>query len=406
MVLARLGPVLAILAGLVAAPAAAQEIVAPDGEAPVVDAIMALEAEILVLVELGAFETVPPELDTVRRTWAEYTDGFTRDELLQWLYEADASGLRALEAMPATATRPGTAVRSALGTIGSADRVVLEAGGTVDIAPAIYVGALETLETMLGIETSAGAGAAGGAPAPVRATRPPSAAESPVGTQPAGPETAASSDYPWASVSLALSGVMLVGAAMVLTGRRRRNADPGNAVVDHLVDAERRLGAASNRDEIAAIAVSEAATLGRARLVAYIDIRSGGPSLAHETAAFVEERRLDAGVLHGVATTGRAVRLVTHREPALRALPAALLAVPVIGVGRVIGILLLVRHETAPFTHSDEEMMVRLTPIVGRALAAVGPRGEVDGTSPVDSRVEPGAGRQFAQELIPSLREV
>jgi hypothetical protein len=404
MVLARLGLVLAVYAGLVAAPAAAQEPVIPDPDSPVVDAIVAIEAEILVLVELDAFDVVPPELETVHGTWEEYADGFTRDGLLQWLYEVDASGERALDALAAGGARPA-AVHTALGAIGSADRVVLEAGGTIDIAPSAYVAALTILQTMLGVDADAATdGSSGTALAPVRPTRAPTPLERGAGSDEAQLEPASSADYPWASVSLTLTGVMLVGAVMVLTGRRRRREDAGAAVFDHLIGTNRRLAGASDRREITEIAVADAATLGRARLVAFIDVRSDGLALAHETAAFVDDRHLEAGMLADVAASGQTMRLVANREPALRALPAALLAVPTIATDEVKGILLLARPEDAPFTPREQELIGGLGPIVGAALANAEATCDVVESPGVARRADSGDLR-LGGELVATPRE-
>ena len=63
------------------------------GDASSLDALAAVRSEVLVLVELGAFDSVPPALGQVHREWASYTNEFTRDGLLKWLYEVDALSL-------------------------------------------------------------------------------------------------------------------------------------------------------------------------------------------------------------------------------------------------------------------------------------------------------------------------
>jgi len=47
------------------------------------DGLAALQSEILLLVELDAFESVPPALSAVHREWVSHTNGFTRNALLK-----------------------------------------------------------------------------------------------------------------------------------------------------------------------------------------------------------------------------------------------------------------------------------------------------------------------------------
>lgn len=380
----------------VAGGAAAQDAGSDSASA---NGIVALQAEILLLVELDAFETVPAPLSDVHRQWVSQTNGFTRNGLLMWLDDVDADGARALDRLIATGVRPTSAVRTALGVISSADRVSLESGATIAIAPGDYVAALQTLTTERGVAARS-------------VLRPPettslsaagAVADEPTQPAAATPARRATQRYPWASVTLALLSVAIAGMALVLVGRRRDLPPASGKHFDRLLDAGRRMAGVLDREEIAAIAVDEAIVLSGARCGAFIRVQDRALALGYQTDDVVDDRRLDAGVLARVAATGRSARLVASDEPSITSLPAALLAVPVIGGGRVTGIVLLVRPDSAPFTEGDATAIGQLAPMVGSAMAAAELHGGVAELSRTDSLTGLGNRRRLDGDLAAAL---
>ncbi len=367
------------------------------------EGLVALQSEILLLVELDAFESVPPALAAVHREWVSYTNGFTRNGLLKWLYEVDRDGAAALDRLVDGDVRLSPAIRTALGVIPSTDRVSLESGSTIAIPTSAYVSALQSITTQLAGRVD------------VASLRPSSTAVAqdlvgPVGDsdQSVAPTRAAGASprYPWAAVTLTLGAVLLVGIVLVLLGRRRVGSSPTVGHFDRLLDAGRRMAGALDRQEIAEIAVEEAIALTSARLGAFICVEEHRLSLGHQTGDVVDERRLDSGVLTRVAATGRTARLVSGDEPSITSLPAALLAVPVIGGGRVTGIVLLLKGDEAPFTERDEAAIGQLAPMVGSAMTAADMHSSVAELSRTDALTGLGNRRKLDNDLAAALMAV
>jgi diguanylate cyclase (GGDEF)-like protein len=197
--------------------------------------------------------------------------------------------------------------------------------------------------------------------------------------------------------------VLLVGIVLVVIGRRRSAAPGGSRTFDRLLDAGRRMASALDRSEIATIAVTEASKLAHARIGAFIDVEAGHLALAYQNGELVDPRRLGDGVLSRVAATGRAVRLVSKDEPAITALPAALLAVPVIGQGSVTGIVLLVRPDDAPFSDPEEDVVGRLAPMIGSALAAADTHGDITELTRTDALTGLANRRSLDADLATAL---
>ena len=110
--------------------------------------------------------------------------------------------------------------------------------------------------------------------------------------------------------------------------------------------------------------------MARARHGAFVTVDQVGLTAASTAGDVFSVRSLTGGLLSRVADTGQTVRRVAHDEPAITSLPAALLAAPIIGGGRVVAILFLVRPDASPFTEHDELSIGRLAPVIASALAA------------------------------------
>ncbi|MCA9291477.1 MAG: GGDEF domain-containing protein, partial [Phycisphaerales bacterium] len=168
-----------------------------------------------------------------------------------------------------------------------------------------------------------------------------------------------------------------VAAFAAATRRRGERVAPASNVraddterFDALAEAARRMASALDQREIAGIALDHALAMTHSRHGAYIEVDELGLTAAATTGDVFSLRSLTGGLLSRVADTGQVARRVAHDEPAITSLPAALIAAPVIGGGKVIGILFLVRADSTPFSDDDEAAIARLTPIVASALAA------------------------------------
>ncbi len=117
-------------------------------ESAPVDAIVALQAEVLVLVALDAFPTVPPALAQVYDTYRSYTDGLDRPSLRSWLHDADLDGANALDRLRAQGFVLHDPTISALQPLPDGAWTALANGNHIGLAPSVYVAALDELDTL------------------------------------------------------------------------------------------------------------------------------------------------------------------------------------------------------------------------------------------------------------------
>jgi hypothetical protein len=353
----RLATLVALLVTAVTTPAAWGAVdttpTPPDGGPA--RGLVALQTEVMLLVELGALPDTDPWVADVHTEWRSSAQGMARDELLSWLDDAEADGVAALRQMRDEGRSPSRAVQTTLGTLAAADRDRL-AAGDLRLADREYGMALHDLVERGGAPRS---------PSAVGPSRTP-ARDAPVLDAPvAGPAvttTPAGTRLP--TGPLAALGVAIPGAAVVLLGRRRvaapaadrRGPDTGHgALFDALLEANRRMTTTTDAAEARAICVETAVDLTGARAGAYLQVsRGAGLAVAAQTTSLLEGARLGDGMLGRAAETGQAVRAVSHDEPALTSLPAAIAVAPVIGEGRVTALLVVVRDDHHPFTEADE----------------------------------------------------
>ncbi|MGF1666721.1 MAG: GAF domain-containing protein [Acidimicrobiia bacterium] len=173
------------------------------------------------------------------------------------------------------------------------------------------------------------------------------------------------------TIPLAILAMATVATVIALGLRmRRRTRRRAEGGLDQMLEAGRRMTKALDRDEIAHIALSEAVILADATHGAFVAIGHGVMELLVASDDIFDGRRLGEGLLQRIADTGQPINVVSHDEPALTALPVAILGVPVIGSGRVTGIITLVRPDHRPFGAREDAIVSRLAPMVGSALAA------------------------------------
>ncbi len=407
----------------------------PSVEDLIVEAQVVLDSEILALVELDAFGAdVPQVLLDVHATWEDHVAGLDRDGLVAWVVGADADGADVLRQLDLADVPLPIEIRRTVGPLNRADLDALLLGeGPISIDPTVYVRARGQL-------------AAGPPPDAPRQTAPPETAPpetpppapaspatvpvtvTPVTVTPASvapvtvapvtvtpvtvtPATTASIQPAGASggsrpILAAVLGLAVLGAIAWAIVRRRpkhdRVATPAMQarLFDQLAEAARRMAGALDEAAIARIAIDEAMQMVDARHGAFIDVSEIGLTAMATSGDVLAVHSLTGGLLSRVADTGQSIRRITHDEPAVTSLPAALLAIPVIGSGRVTAILFLVRPDSAPFTDADEAALQRLAPIVASALGAASRHGDATALSRTDGLTGLANRRRLDEDLV------
>ena len=181
---------------------------------------------------------------------------------------------------------------------------------------------------------------------------------------------------PIAAGGAAVLVIVAIGAVIRRQTRRTRQPEAHGVMTTtvglaDVLETTLRMTSALDAIEIQTIAVSESVRLTQAEAGAFVVARADGarysvrsiPELFADTA-------ITEGALARVMEAGQAVQLVSHDEPSLARLPAALAAVPVIAGGGVTGAIVVIRPATKPFTGESIAALELLAPITGSALAA------------------------------------
>ncbi len=160
--------------------------------------------------------------------------------------------------------------------------------------------------------------------------------------------------------------------------------EPGSLI--ELLDVSRRMTAALDTNEVAAIAIAEARTLVDAEGGLLIRRTTDGlvPIASNPSALFSSEN-LRASVLRRVVETGRSESSVTSEDAALVDVPAAMAAVAVVADSTVIGALLVVRRPTRQFNPTELDALQMLAPLVGSALIAAETHGSATALADLDA---------------------
>jgi diguanylate cyclase (GGDEF)-like protein len=167
--------------------------------------------------------------------------------------------------------------------------------------------------------------------------------------------------------------------------------------LDELLEVGRRLTAATAAGDIERAVVREARGLVVAKAAALVRISGEELVVTHETRPdLLVKERLGDGLIGRVAQTGQPVVQVSSAEPAIRNLPAALLAAPLVGGGRVDAILVLVRGDGSPFSVFERDRIMALAPT---AAAAMQSAREAHEKTYVDALTGAGNRRRLDAEL-------
>lgn len=403
----------------------------------IVEAQVVLDSEILALVELDAFgPDVPQVLLDVHTTWESYVADLDRDDLIAWVVDADADGAEVLRQLDLADVPLTAEVRRTVGPLDRADLDALFLGeGPISIDPIVYVRARGQLvagpppdappvtpppataspATVPVTVTPVTVTPASVAPVtvtpvtvtpvtvtPATVTPATVAPATTASIQPAGASGGSGGSRPILAAVLGLAVLAAIAWAIV-----RRRPQPDHAATpamqaqlfDQLADAARRMAGALEEAEIARIAIDEAMQMVDARHGAFIDVSELGLTAMATSGDVLAVHSLTGGLLSRVADTGQSIRRITHDEPAVTSLPAALLAIPVIGSGRVTAILFLVRPDSAPFTDADEAALHRLAPIVASALGAASRHGDATALSRTDALTGLANRRRLDEDL-------
>ena len=353
------------------------------------DALVAVESEVLALVELGAFpEPLPAKLRDVADDWRSEVEGYTRSDLIDWLQASDEDAARELERLGGTQLSPD--VRAALRRLPPDAVRAIESGVPIAMPASVYEHALNDLDYRNGSAPSAGeaAPAAGGGVAP----RPEPRAD---GT-------------PLVVVLGAGAAVVVaaLGAAMVVWGRRRSTAvAASDSGVARLLDASRRFGSSVAVPDIHRILLEETVALTGADTAAVVSVEDGSslPAVVTETTVgSLVPGHLGRGIVRRVLDTGVGLRTVAA-DAAIAGGPRAVLAVPLVRNGTIVGAVVALRGAEQPFDPADLDVLGQLAPMAAAALVSAGLHDNVAELSLTDGLTELGNRRRLDRDLVAAL---
>ena len=399
---------------------------------PKIDAIVALQSEVLALVELDAFhDPVPAELRQVHDQWKTSLNGLDRNSLVSWVLQADSDGSAQLLILRDRQYRLSPQIDTALGPLSAADVLSLQAGSKIAVSASVYAEALASLDALqepglpprpgtAPATSPAGAGAStaapttaatGSAPPTLAVTRDTTGPRRDTTASPAGSSSTAGSDAPLWVVAGLVAALLAAGGWLVArrrwrvahrSGGRRTRGVPTDDSVDHLLDVARRLSAAADAHEVARVAVDEAALLVDASFAAYVALDQDGPRVRHQLVEALDATQLDRGVIRRVLDTGHPARGGVV-EPALGDRPVAVLAVPVLCSAQVVGALVVARAVAEPFGAEDQDVVCRVASLLAGALEAATRHEGITELSLTDGLTELANRRRLDRDLPNAL---
>jgi len=407
---------------LAAVPAAAQTAPAPaPSEAPTThdDALhgaAALARRAALIDALGGFAvTVRAGLETAVGGLNLAPAG-DRQQQLAALNQAVSDTAAAAATLSADGVRPSLETPQAMGPLSPKDQAAVAAGRPISTPPATYLAVLDDLLNRDGHPPQAGRNSV---PPPdpnaihaglVRLFTPPAPSPSPASPAPSPPtqlpaETASPIGYVAAGVG-GLVVVIILGAILFWLWRSRRDVAvraPAPPIED-LLEVSRRLTASRTIEEAQRATVREALSLVPASSAALVVRGPGGLTIAQEgkDSVLVPER-LGEGLIGRAADTGQPIVQVSATEPAIRNLPVALAAVPLVGGGSVIAVLVLARAEHEPFTLAERGLLVALAPVAAAAIASAGHTTEAIEESLTDALTKVANRRRLEADLPAAL---
>jgi diguanylate cyclase (GGDEF)-like protein len=226
---------------------------------------------------------------------------------------------------------------------------------------------------------------------------------------------------PWL---IAVFAVAAVGGAGFMARRRRLSpatpiatpsADvasarvlqqPSAASMHDLLDISRRLTAAAATGDVDRLVVRHALDLVVADGAALVRHNDGtlAPSAQSHVDLIVANGLTDSALTR-VAETGQAVVQVSASDPAIRNVPCALAAVPLVGGGRVLAVLAVVRTSSRPFTIDERHVLEALAPVAAAAMHSASQSRAAIEDSLSDPLTGVGNRRRFDNELARVLTE-
>ncbi|HET7487008.1 MAG TPA: sensor domain-containing diguanylate cyclase [Acidimicrobiales bacterium] len=346
------------------------------------------------------------------------------DARMAALAGADAEGQAALGAL----ANPSADVQRTLAALSAADLAALTGGQPVSLVPDQYLRALEHLLRYDGGPPPAAvppdAAAIAAQLRQLLASPPPPPADQPAGSGPSAQQTvavtpAAASDGSGSSpLPLLLFGLSVgVAAAVGVTLLRRRPVPapvpppaPRRPVQDtdlhNLLEVSRRLTAEAATGDVDRAILRHALELVTAQGAALVGHDGDAFSTRAEThPGLLIAEGLAEGAVRRVAETGQSIAQVSATEPAIRNLPAALVAVPLVSGGRVEAVLVLVRPHAEPFTNAEREVLLALAPVAAAALQSARQSRAAIEESLIDPLTGVGNRRRFDMDLGRAMQD-
>ncbi len=312
-----------------------------------------------------------------------------KPELTAAVLDFDTKNQQLLDTLHNDGMQSNPDIDAALGQLTQADKSAVSAGHKVTVQAEEYFRAIDDLLFRNGAASPAHGPpdavaikrdlpaalaltgpASPASPSPTTSTTPAEPSSSPINNERI---NAPDSTATGSNTTRILGGAALLLLIMALTllwrGTRRTTTAATAASLNDLLDVSRRLTSAAPGDNIDRAVVREAMGVVPALVGALVRRDDGKLTLAHATRPeLIVEDALGSGVIERVAETGQPVVQVSATEPSIRSLPAAIAAVPLVGSGAVIAVLLLIRDGNEPFTNHERDLLMGLAPVAAAAM--------------------------------------
>ena len=173
-----------------------------------------------------------------------------------------------------------------------------------------------------------------------------------------------------------------------------------------LLEVSRRLTDVAATGNVDRAIVRDARDLVLADGVALVRRDNGALTVAAESddGLLVGDALAD-GVIAQVAETGQPLVQVSATERAIRNLPVALAAVPMVNGGRVEAVLVMIRRPSEPFVPAEREVLSALAPVAAAALQTASQTRAAVEESLADPLTGVGNRRRFDAELPATLAD-
>ena len=347
--------------------------------------------------------------------------GAPRERLQRDLESADRAGSAALAGLPSQVTPD---VRAALNVLSPADRAAVEAGRPISTQAEVYLRALDHL-----LHSNGGPPPAPAPPDPDRIAAELAGAGAPVSprNEERSPEPILSEGGRAPFVALLVLAFAVAAAAVLLLKRRRPLNDaagsdrptrasspaerlierPSGASMQDLLDVSRRLTSAAASGNVDRLIVRHALELVPADGAAVVRNEDGQlvPAAESHSELIVAEGLSDSAIGR-VAETGQTVVQVSATDTAIRNVPCALAAVPLVGGGRVLAVLVVIRRSTQPFDREERQVLEALAPVAAAAMHNAMQSRAVIEESLVDPLTNVGNRRRFDADLAAVLDDM